>query len=401
MAKKHRDETILNHDTYKDQHGAVVPPLYQNSLFTFDSWDDIDAAFDNKYGSYIYTRLLNPTVHVAEKKIAALCGGGKAKLCGSGMAAISSAILHCVKANDHLITIKNIYGPANTFISGYLADKMNIETTYVDGRNPEEFEAAIQDNTTLIYLESPASLTMDIQDLKTITLIAKAHNIKTVIDNTWASPVFQKPLTMGVDIEVHSASKYLGGHSDVIAGVIISNDKTLDEILGREHELLGAKVAPFEGWLILRSLRTLTIRMKAIMENTMTIAHFLESHAQVRRVHYPGLESFSQHALAREQMTGFSGLLSFELDTDNISEIKAFVDALELFSLGVSWGGHDSLVYAPVISYLKELSLDQFAAMGITPSLIRLSIGLEHTEDLMGDLENAFEKMADVGCGYT
>lgn len=386
-----KDESIVNHDDCKDQYGAVVPPLYQNSLFTFNSWDDIDKAFDHKAETYIYSRMLNPTVKVAEDKIAALCRGGKAKLCASGIAAVTSAILHCVRAGDHIVTIRNVYGPTNRFINEYLKDKFNISSTYVDGRDVQDFDDAIQENTTLIYLESPASLTMELQDLRAISKLAKARSIKTVIDNTWASPIFQKPLTMGIDIEVHSASKYLGGHSDVVAGVIVSSVEILDDILLAENELLGAKMAPFEGWLILRSLRTLPIRMKALMENTMAVANFLEADKRVGKVNYPGLKSFEQYELGAQQMSGYGCLLSFELLTKDIDKIKLFINSLELFSLGVSWGGHDSLVYAPIISYLKELSPDQFEAMGINASLIRISVGLEHVDDLIEDLDQALE----------
>ena len=227
------------------------------------------------------------------------------------------------------------------------------------------------------------------QDLKAVTDLAKRKGIKTVIDNTWASPIFQQPLNLGVDIEVHSVSKYLCGHSDVVAGAIISNKEIIDSIIQAEHELLGAKMAPFEGWLILRSLRTLEIRMQKHMSNAMTIAKHLEKHPKVDEVYYPGLASFPQFQLGQKQMSGYSGLLSFKLATTDIAQIKAFVDALEIFKLGVSWGGHDSLVYAPVISYLKELSPDRFEAMGIDASIIRISVGLEAEEDLIADLDKA------------
>jgi len=384
-----KDATILNHDDYKDQHGAVVPPLYQNSLFTFESWDDIDKAFDHKADSFLYSRLMNPTVKIAEEKIAKLCRGEKAKLCASGIAAVTSAILHCVNAGDHIITLKSIYGPSTNFITNYLARKFNITSTYVDGKDPQEFEDAIQENTSLIYLESPGSLTFELQDLRAIAEIAKRHNIKTAIDNTWASPIFQKPLEMGIDIEIHSASKYLCGHSDVVAGVVIGSREIIDQIILAEHELLGAKMAPFEGWLILRSLRTLPFRLKAHEENADHVAHFLEAHSKIKNVFWPGLKSFPQYDLAQKQMTGNTGLMSFELETKDISKIKAFVDSLKYFKLGVSWGGHDSLVYAPVISYLKELSPDKFAAMGINESIIRISVGLEDKDDLIEDLERA------------
>ncbi len=385
-----KDETILNHDEAKDQYGAIVAPIYQNSLFRFKDWDSIDKAFDHKTEDYIYSRLMNPTVREAEDKIAAICRGEKAKLCGSGMAAISSAVLHCVKANGHIVTVKNVYGPSNNFFNKYLKQKFNIETSYVEGKKIEDFQNAIRPNTQLIYLESPASLTMELQDVQAVANLAKQKGIKTVIDNTWASPIFQKPLEMGIDIEVHSASKYLGGHSDLVAGVIVSSKQIVDQIISAEHELLGAKMAPIEGWLILRSLRTLPLRMKAMMETTIEIAQFLEAHDRVKKVHYPGLKSFDQYELGKRQMTGYGCLLSFELVTSNLDSIKAFVNALKLFSLGVSWGGHDSLVYAPVISYLKELPKERFEEMGISPSVIRLSIGLEHVTDLKNDLNDAF-----------
>lgn len=382
-----KDETIMSYDDKKDKYGAVVPPIYQNSLFTFDSWADIDDAFNNKQEAYIYSRIMNPTVRIAEDKIAALCKGEKAKLCASGIAAVTSAILHCVKANDHIVTIKNIYGPTKTFIGNYLKNKFNITSTFVDGTDVENVFAAIQSNTTLIYLESPASLTFELQDLKTISKYAKEKGIKTVIDNTWASPVFQKPLELGVDIEVHSVSKYICGHSDVVAGVIVSNKDTLDAIIGNEHELLGAKMAPFEGWLILRSLRTLILRMKQHESNAKTIAEYLENHKKVSHVYYPGLESFPQYKLGSNQMSGYSGLLSFNLATDDIEKIKQFIEGLKYFKLGVSWGGHDSLVYAPIISYIKELSPEQFQEMNINPGTIRISVGLENKDDLINDLE--------------
>lgn len=385
-----RQASILNHDEEEFQFGPVVPPIYQNSLFGFKSWDDIDKAFDNKSKDFIYSRLLNPTAVVAENKIARIAGADKAKLCASGIAAISSAIMHFVKAGDHIITCSNIYGPSNRFINNYLSEKLGITSSFIDGTQLEEFENNIKENTSLIFLESPASLKFDLQDLKAVSAIAKRNNLKTIIDNTWATPLFQKPLELGIDVEVHSVSKYLCGHSDVVAGVIISDEKTVDDIIQSEHELLGAKIAPFEAWLILRSLRTLSLRMKAHHESAMKIAEYLEKHPKVNRVYYPGLKSFPQYNLAKEQMSGFSGLLSFELDTHELSAIKNFVNALNMFTLGVSWGGHDSLVYAPAISYSKELSPSQYEAFDIHPGLIRISVGLEDISDLLDDLEQAF-----------
>lgn len=395
LNKKHKIKTILTHDYshYQDNKGAIVPPIFQNSLFAFENWDAIDQAFSDPSNSLIYSRLLNPTALIAEEKIAAIAHGEKAKLTASGMGAISAAIMHCVSAGSHIVTINTLYGPANNFINKYLKEKCGVSVTYIPGTDIVQFEEAIQENTSLIYLESPASLTYEIQNLKAVASLAKAKGIKTIIDNTWASPLFQQPLDYGIDISVHSVSKYICGHSDVVAGVIISSKEILDEIIKTEHALLGAKIAPIEAWLILRSLRTLPIRMKAHHEAVLEMIPWLESQPQIKNVLHPAVSSFPQYQLAASQMSGYGSLLSIVLNTEEIPKIKAFVDTLELFKLGVSWGGHESLVYAPVISYVKELDESQFKAMGIIPSLIRLSIGLEDTDDLKNDLQNALSKI--------
>lgn len=394
-SRKLHTETLMSHlgeDREKNQ-GAVVPPIYQNSLFTFENWEAIDRAFDNKASSNIYTRGNNPSVQNAEEKIAALAGGEKSKLLGSGMAAISAALFHCLKAGDHVVTINTLYGPASNLIGSYLVEKMGISVTYVSGEDPGEFLSAVRENTTLFYLESPSTAVYSMQDIKAVADIARSRGIFTVIDNTWATPMFQKPLQMGVDLEVHSCSKYLGGHSDIVAGAVIGREKDIREISLREQQLLGAKMAPFEAWLLTRSLRTFHMRMERHQQSAMKIAEHLEKHSRVRRVIYPGLPSFPQYELGRKQMTGYSGLMSFELDTDNLEFIKSFVNGLRLFQIGVSWGGHESLVYAPAISYLKEMPEERFKEMGIAPGLIRISIGLENCGDLISDLEQSMDSL--------
>ena len=394
-SEKLHPETLMSHlgeDREKNQ-GAVVPPIYQNSLFTFEDWDAIDKAFDDRVNSNIYTRGHNPSVRVAEDKIAALAGGERAKLLGSGMAAISAALLHYLKAGDHVVTIKTLYGPASSLLGSYLVEKMGIGVTYVSGEDVEEFRSAVRENTRLFYLESPSTAVFAMQDIREVSDLAKSRGIHTVIDNTWATPLFQKPLQMGVDLEVHSCSKYLGGHSDIVSGVVIGREEDIHSISSREHELLGAKMAPFEAWLLTRSLRTFHMRMERHQKSAKRIAEYLEKHPGIRRVIYPGLPSFPQYELGCKQMNGYSGLMSFELDTDDLRAIKRFVNALELFRIGVSWGGHESLVYAPAISYLKELPRERFREMGIAPGLIRISVGLENCDDLINDLEQAMGKM--------
>jgi cystathionine beta-lyase/cystathionine gamma-synthase len=389
--KKVKKETALNHDGFAKYAGAVVPPIFQNSLFTFEDWDAADKAFDNRRESFIYSRGKNPTVSIVEEKLAVLAGAEKAQLFPSGMAAISAALLHFIKEGSHIIAIKNLYGPAANFISRYLATKFNITCTFVGGESVDDFKNAIQSNTSVIYLESPSTAVFSLQDIAAVCSLAKEHNIKTIIDNTWATPVFQQPIGMGVDMEIHSCSKYLGGHSDIVGGVVLGKAADIDSIFSQEYELLGAKTAPFEAWLLLRSLRTLFVRMELHQKNALKVAEFLENHPKIKLVRYPGLKSFPQYELGKKQMKGYSGLMSFQLDTDDLEKVKMFFNSLELFHRGVSWGGFESLVYAPAISYIKELSPEQFKNMGISLGDIRISVGLENADDLIEDLKNGLQ----------
>ena len=391
MKKKTEIETKMAHHA-EDRaafHGAVVPPIFQNSLFTFKDWDAIDAAFDDRINQFIYSRGKNPTVQMVEEKLAVLAGGEKAQLFPSGMAAISAACLHFLEPNDHVVAIKNLYGPANNLLTNYLSRKMGITTTFVSGDAISDFENALQKNTKLICLESPSSAVFSLQNIRAVATLAKENGIKTMIDNTWATPLFQRPLEMGIDLEVHSVSKYLGGHSDLIGGVVIGSSEEIDAIFHHEYELLGMKTAPMEAWLLLRSLRTLPMRVERHQSNALAVAEFLESSPKIEQVHYPGLKSFPQYERGKEQMSGYTGLLSFKLKSTDLERIKTFVNSLEVFQIGVSWGGHESLVYAPAISYLKELNEEQFEGMGISLGDIRISVGLEHVDDLITDLERA------------
>jgi len=375
--------------------GAVVPPVFQNSLFTFKDWDDIDNAFDNRTERPIYTRLVNPTTRIAEKKIAALAsiheGTVEARLLASGMAAVSAAIFHVVKAGDHVVAVKNVYGPTNNFLNSYLRRKMGIETTFVPGLNLSEFEEAVTPKTTLIVLESPSSAVFSLQNLSEMAEFARSKGITTLIDNTWATPLFQKPLDLGIDLEIHSASKYLGGHSDVLGGVILGSPERMQSIAVNEGELFGGSISPWTSWLITRSLRTLSMRMERHEANAMRVATFLEGHPKVALVRYPGLESHPQYELGKKQMTGNSGLMGFQLATEDLPSIKRFFNGLTYFKIGVSWGGHESLIYAPAISYLKELPPERFKDLGISLGDMRISVGLEDSGDLIDDLSTALD----------
>jgi cystathionine beta-lyase/cystathionine gamma-synthase len=388
--KNHQPETLMAH--YAEDRtltrNAVVPPIFQNSLFTFDHWEAAEKALANEVDSYVYSRGNNPSVVLAEEKIARLAGGERAKLFSSGMAAISAAILHCLKPGDHVVAVRNVYGPTRAFLD-YLHRKMNIRTSFVGGKDITEFEQALTEQTALIYLESPSSIVFSLQDIEAAARLARSRGIKTIIDNTWATPYFQKPLARGIDLEVHSVTKYLAGHSDLVAGIVIGRDADLIGIAANEYALIGGIMSPFNAWLLTRSLRSLVPRLLMHQANAMAVARFLESHPRIRRVNYPGLDSFPQHALALKQMTGFTSLMSFELDSDDAVATARFVDRLELFLIGVSWGGHESLVFASGLHAGKEMPSEEFNARGFRTGTVRISVGLENSNDLIADLDRA------------
>ena len=375
------------------RYGAVVPPLYQNSTFAFDSWDALDAAFEDRTGTPVYSRQINPSVRAAEAQLARLAGCERARLFASGMAAISAAILHCLRQGDHVITIRNVYGPAANFLGTYLPEKMGIRTSFVAGDDVDDIEAAICDDTRLIYLESPSSGRFTLQDIAAVAQLARPRGIRLVCDNTWATPLYQNTLALGADLEIHSVSKYLGGHSDIVAGAVLGSGALVDAIATTEGELVGGRMAPFEAWLLLRSLRTLPARMALHQANGLAVARHLEDHPAIARVTHPGLASHPQHELAQRQMRGHSSLFAFTLATEDVGAIRRFFDATRLFQRAVSWGGHESLIYSPVISYIREQPPERLAAMGLEPGLMRVSVGLEDAGDLIADLDQALAQI--------
>ncbi|RKX55569.1 MAG: cystathionine beta-lyase [Thermotoga sp.] len=376
---------VLHH--YKEEDlpfGAVSPPIFQTSIFSFKSFHDFSRALNDETNNYLYTRGNNPTVNILEEKIAALEQGEKAKFFASGVAAIASSVLAFVRSGDHIISVKDCYSWTQTLFERYLS-RFGIETTFVEGTNVDEIEDMIKPNTKIIYLESPTTFTFKLQNLRQIAVVAKKQGIRTIVDNSWATPYFQQPINMGIDLVVHSASKYLGGHSDLVAGVVIGKRKEIEHIFKTEFLNIGAVIDPFTAWLILRGLRTLHIRMQRHFESTMKVTKYLSSHPKVERVIYPFLNSHPQFELAKRQMSGGSGLFSIKLITGNINRISKFVDKLRYFKKAVSWGGYESLVFPYVISHPdapKDLR-----------SLVRLHIGLEEPEMLIKDLENALKDL--------
>ncbi|MBI5359355.1 MAG: PLP-dependent transferase [Planctomycetes bacterium] len=369
--------------------GSMSPPIYQSSLFAFDDYDTFVDAMWNQT-SHMYSRVTNPTRDVLEKKLAALEGGDMALAFASGTAAIAAAIFSRVKAGDHVIAPYFCYGETYRILATYLP-KFNVHTTFIYGRDIREFEKAIRPNTKLIYLESPSSMYFHIQPIKEAVALAKKHGIKTIIDNSNATPYNQLPLKMGVDFVLHSMSKYFSGHSDVVAGVLIGPEKEMKSIRIVERELLGNMLGPFESWLVLRGLRTLGVRMKTHNESAMKIAEFLEGRPEIEQVYYAGLKSHPQHELAKKQMTGFSSLITLRVRGGE-KGLKKFISGLKLFKMAVSWGGFDSLI-VPVLNppkkFLPTKLTNTDKVRRSLPGTARIAVGLEDMDDLIKDLDRA------------
>lgn len=394
--KKRPDfETICAHwgENRDEYQGAVIPPIFQNSLFTYPdcktreaAWPLIPAEDSDETDRPIfhdYTRFSNPTTAIVEAKIAALEGGEAARCFGSGMGAISAAIMSCVKSGDHVIAPLTTYGPAKQFLNDYLP-RFGISTTFIDGSDIEEWKENLRPETTLLYLESPSSMVMKQQNLAAVAGIAKSHGATTICDNSWASPYFQNPIAHGVDMVVHSATKYLGGHSDIVAGVVVGNEKRMKKMALEEGCLLGSVLDPFAAWLLMRGIRTLPVRMDRHEQSAKEIIRRLRSHAAVEEIFYPGQENDSQPELTRAQLRGTSGLLSLVLKENSKQATYRFIDSLSYFGLGCSWGGFESLA---VPAHLSGKSLGM--SDGKSRWIVRLHIGLESVEDLWKDLEAA------------
>ncbi|RKP49849.1 aminotransferase class I/II-fold pyridoxal phosphate-dependent enzyme [Cohnella endophytica] len=374
-------QTIVAHDPHDEQHhGAVTKPIYQNSLFTFDSYDRFLEALQDEIGTSVYSRGTNPTVTELEHRLAKLEGGEQARCFASGMASISAAILSVVRAGDHIVCINEAYGPAVQFMGNYLT-KFDIETTFVDGKDLGAVEAAMRENTRLIYLESPTSLFFSILDIPAIVGIAKRANARTIIDNTWATPCYQRPLEMGVDLVVHSLTKYVSGHSDAIGGTVIGRSELMKPLIKGEFMLLGGIMTPANANLIMRGLRTLPLRMEKYHRQGLEVAAWLEKHPLVAKMNHPGLPSHPQHELATKQMSGSGSLFSFETDIP-LETMRRWAERLRYFRIGVSWGGYESLVTVHPVPTNRP---------GSARTLVRLYIGLESTDELIQDLVQAFE----------
>ena len=366
---------------------AIAPPIIQTSNFKVNTVAELKELFEDEYSGYLYSRGLNPTVDILRKKVAALDGAEDCLVFNSGAAAIFAAVLANVKAGDHIVSVEKPYTWAQRMFDVILP-RFGVSTTYIDGTLIENFERAILPNTRVIYLESPNSWDYKLQDIKSVAELARSENILTIIDNSYCTPLYQRPIEMGIDIAMQTATKYIGGHSDTIGGVLTGSGAMMKKIFDSEYLNIGSGIQPFNAWMLIRGLRTLPARLDRITATTQKVTDFLKSHEKVEGILFPFDESFPQYALARQQMTGACGLLSFYLRADTAGQVVTFCESLRHIMMAVSWGGHESLI----LPRCASLAPGEFDPAIKEHRMLRLYVGLEDPGYLTGDLEQAFNR---------
>ena len=363
--------------------GDVAMPIHLASTYARKE-------VDHPTGGYEYSRTDNPTRNALQMRLAALEGAQYGLAFASGLGAETTLFLSLVKTGDHVIAFDDLYGGTRRLFSRVFQERFGVEISYVDARVPEAVEKSIRKNTVLVWLETPTNPLLKLCDIRAISEIARRRDIPVVVDNTFMSPYFQQPLALGADIVMHSTTKYLNGHSDSVGGALMLSNQAIYERLKFTQNAAGAILSPFESYLILRGAKTLAVRMREHEKNALAIARFLESHKAVNKVIYPGLESHPQHDLAKKQMSGFGGMLSFELDAD-LKTAKRFVESLKYFAVAESLGGVESLIELPALMTHASVPPEERRKIGLNDGLIRISAGIEHLDDLREDLENAFK----------
>jgi len=366
--------------------GDVVVPIHLSSTFARKK-------VDVPTRGYEYSRTGNPTRDALEKRLAVLEEAAFGLAFSSGMAAETTLAITLLQRGDHLLAFDDLYGGTRRLFNRVLGPNFKVEVTYVDARDPEQVIKAIRKNTRLIWLESPTNPLMKICDIAAIANIAKEANILVVVDNTFLTPYFQKPLLLGADVVVHSTTKYLNGHSDSVGGALMLSDENFYRQLKFNQNAMGAILSPFDSYLVLRGIKTLAVRMREHERNALRLADYLEGHPNVRKVNYPGLKNHPQNALTRRQATGHGGMLSFEIE-GGLKGAKRFLENLKIFALAESLGGVESLIEHPALMTHASVPRETREQVGVTDSLIRVSVGIENIEDLIADFDQAFEKMA-------
>jgi methionine-gamma-lyase len=370
--------------------GALSIPVYQSAVYAFPDADQGAAINQGEQPGYSYGRKGNPTQTALETALCELEGGQVALATSSGMAAITATFMSILKQGDHIIASQSLYAATNSLMDEIMVP-LGIGVTYVDAADPDNYSAALTDTTRILYLESPANPTLRLVDIKAAVKFAHAHDLLVVMDNTFATPYNQRPLSFGVDLVIHSASKYLGGHGDLIAGGIVGPEELIHRIRWHTHKLLGGTIAPFTAWLVLRGIRTLALRMERHNTNALAVASYLEKQPKVKQVYYPGLSSHPQHELAKQQMRGFGGMVAF--DVGGVEEGKRLVNNLKLCTLAVSLGTVETLIQHSASMTHATLPRERRIALGISDGLLRLSVGIEHAGDIIADLEQSLDQL--------
>jgi cystathionine beta-lyase/cystathionine gamma-synthase len=380
---------ILNELGEDREHyfNAIAPPIIQTSNFRFNKVDELRAAFADEMSTYLYSRGLNPTVDILRKKLAALDGAEDCLVFNNGAAAIFAGVLANVKAGDHIVSVSKPYTWVQRLFDVILP-RFGVSTTYVDGRRTENYFEATKPNTTFYYLESPNSWDFAMQDIPAIASYAKQHNIITLIDNSYCTPLYQKPIEMGIDLAMQTATKYIGGHSDTLGGVLSGTHAMMKKIFDSEYLNVGSGIQPFNAWLLIRGLRTLPTRLERINQTTQKVVAFIKAHPAVKRILYPFDESFPQYTLAKQQMKEAPGLFSFFVQAESRQQIVTFCESLQHIQMAVSWGGHESLLL-PKCAGIQDAEFD---ATNPEHQMMRLYVGLEEADYLVADLKQAFER---------
>jgi methionine-gamma-lyase len=386
-APLHIDTIAVHSGVDEYEFGAVVPPIYQTSTFKFRNADHGASLFAGTEDGYIYTRMRNPTVEAMEKAVAQLEGGAKALGCGSGMAAVHTALAAMLSSGDHVVCSESVYGATATLLST-IGPKYHIQTSFVDTTNLDAIRAAMRPNTRVVLIETPGNPTIAISDIAGAAEIAHAQGALLMVDNTFMSPILQKPFELGADVIVHSMTKFLNGHADVVAGIIVVKTAEMYPAFRKTLNLLGGVIDPFNSFLVHRGIKTLAIRMERHNINATKVAAYLEAHPKVARVWYPGLPSHPQYALGQKQMLGPGGMISFEL-TGGLDAGKTLMDNVQLCALAVSLGGVETLIQHPASMTHATMTKEQREQARITDGLVRLSVGIEAPEDIIRDLDAA------------
>ena len=393
MAKKDIgfDSKLIHAGMFDDQFGSATVPIYQTSTFKFKSADHGAACFAGEDDGFIYTRLNNPTIDALEKLMAELENGYRAIATSSGMGAVNTIYSGLLNQGDHMVSTDAVYGPSRLVMEKHYR-KFGVESTYIDTTDPDNIRKAIRPNTKMLYVETPANPTMAITDLEEAVKIAREHNLITVADNTFCSPYLQRPIDFGFDVVFHSITKFLNGHADIVGGIIVSRDQSFDDILRPMMINLGCNMDPHQAYLVIRGLKTLSVRMDRSQENATKVAHFLEGHPKVEWVNYPGLKSHKQYELAKKQMKGPGSMISFELK-GGLPAGKTLMNNVQLSILAVSLGGVESLIQHPASMTHSKMDREARERSGISDGLVRFSVGIEDADDIIADLSQALEQV--------